>query len=431
MFKNTAGQEWVVYAFEDEGGTNPGNPVAADQANITATVRIDGASANTVDDTNPTVLAEGYYTFGITAAESNGDSIVIIPVSATANVIVIGVPGAVYTRTDTSGIEAKVDLAQLDLDIITGTAGALIDDGTGAGQIALTSGAIDTVTTTVTATNVTTVNGLGADVLTEAAIADNAFANEHFANGALTSVEITSVAGAAVTSIDAATLTAIEDEVWDSLQSAHVIADSMGILATEIAALQTDLDTLTAGVTLAAGAITAAATAADHIDLIWDELMAAHTTADTSGLLMNEWQDGGRLDLILDIIAADVVNVDGIAPAAVGANMGTVSSVTGNVDGNVTGSVGSNLELGPTEVLAQVNAALDTVIPELGVGAPAVTPTMRTAIILLYMALRCKLDVQTSGTDSLQIHKDDDVLICEKLITDAGGDYSEAKMISG
>lgn len=152
MFKNTAGQEWVVFAFEDEGGSNPGNPVAADQANITATVRIDGGSANTVDDANPTVLAGGYYTFGITAAESNGDSIVIIPVSGTSNVTVIGVPGAVYTRTDTSGIEAKIDLAQLDLDTITGTAGALIDDGTGAGQLALTGGAIDSVILVATTT---------------------------------------------------------------------------------------------------------------------------------------------------------------------------------------------------------------------------------------------------------------------------------------
>ena len=38
-------------------------------------------------------------------------------------------------------------IMQADLDTITGAAGALIDDGTGAGQIALTAGAIDTVTT--------------------------------------------------------------------------------------------------------------------------------------------------------------------------------------------------------------------------------------------------------------------------------------------
>lgn len=98
MFKNTASQQWVVFAFQDEGGSNPGEPVTADQANITANVRIDAGGANAVDDTNPTVLEDGYYSFGITAAESNGDSIVITPVSSTGNVNVIGVPGAVYTR---------------------------------------------------------------------------------------------------------------------------------------------------------------------------------------------------------------------------------------------------------------------------------------------------------------------------------------------
>jgi hypothetical protein len=128
MFKNTANQQWIVFAFQDEGGANPGEPITGDALNITANVRIDAGAANAVDDTNPTELEGGYYSFGITAAESNGDSIVISPVSATANVNVIGVPGAVWTRTDLSGVEAKIDTAQTDLDTITGAAGVIIDD---------------------------------------------------------------------------------------------------------------------------------------------------------------------------------------------------------------------------------------------------------------------------------------------------------------
>jgi hypothetical protein len=126
MFKNTASQKWVVFAFEDEGGTNPGEPVTGDAANITANLRLDGGAANAVDDVNPTELEDGYYIFDITAAESNGDCIVIAPVSATANVNVIGVPGVVYTTTDVSGIEAKIDTAQADLDIITDTDGVIL-----------------------------------------------------------------------------------------------------------------------------------------------------------------------------------------------------------------------------------------------------------------------------------------------------------------
>lgn len=48
-------------------------------------------------------------------------------------------------------------------------------------------------------------------------------------------------------------------------------------------------------------------------DAIWDELLAGHITADSAGLVLNEWQDAGRLDAILDTIAADVVNIDGAA----------------------------------------------------------------------------------------------------------------------
>lgn len=87
--------------------------------------------------------------------------------------------------------------------------------------------------------------------------------------------------------------------------------------------------------------------------------------------VLSDWINGGRLDLILDIIAADtttdipaliataqadldtITGADGVtlataqglyAPAKAGDNMGTVSSVTGNVDGStasVTGAVGS------------------------------------------------------------------------------------------
>ena len=97
MQKNVASQKWIVFAFQDDGGTNPGEPVTGDAANITANLRIDGGAANAVDDVNPTELEDGYYVFDITAAESNGDLILIAPASATANVNVIGVPGAIWT----------------------------------------------------------------------------------------------------------------------------------------------------------------------------------------------------------------------------------------------------------------------------------------------------------------------------------------------
>jgi hypothetical protein len=94
MLKNTSGQRWICFAF----GRTSGSPVTGDAANITANLRIDGGSTKPVDDTNPTELSNGYYYFDISDVETNGNMLLLIPVSATANVIVIGCPGALWTE---------------------------------------------------------------------------------------------------------------------------------------------------------------------------------------------------------------------------------------------------------------------------------------------------------------------------------------------
>ncbi len=92
---------------------------------------------------------------------------------------------------------------------------------------------------------------------------------------------------------DAANVTEISDAVWDEDQSGHVGANTFGVLATEIAALQTDLDTLTAGVTLTAGSV----------DAIWDEdVVAAHGTADTAGKKLNDAGSGASAATIADAV---------------------------------------------------------------------------------------------------------------------------------
>jgi len=89
-------------------------------------------------------------------------------------------------------------------------------------------------------------------------------------------------------------------------------------------------------------------------------------------------------------------------------------------------------EAAEADVLTQVNAALDTAIAELGVAQPAITPTLRTAVMLMYMALRNDLDVNTSDDpDKLKIKNDAGTVIAQKTLTDDGDDYNEAKMVSG
>ena len=104
------------------------------------------------------------------------------------------------------------------------------------------------------------------------------------------------------------------------------------------------------------------------------------------------------------------------------------------VDTDDIGVAGAGLSAIPwnaawdAEVESEVNDALDTAISELGVAAPAATPTIRTGLMLLYMALRNKSVVQTSGTDALEIYDNAGTIIAKKLLTDDGTDYTEAEM---
>lgn len=83
------------------------------------------------------------------------------------------------------------------------------------------------------------------------------------------------------------------------------------------------------------------------------------------------------------------------------------------------------------DLLVAVELGLDDAIPELSVGVPAATPSVRTALMLMYMGLRNTVDVSTSGTDVLLVKNDAGTTIAKKLLVDAAGDYTEAKMISG
>jgi len=141
MNLNTAGK-WIVFAYGLPDHATPGEPITGDAANITANIRIDGGAANAVDDTNPAELEDGYYIFDITAVESNGDLLLLAPASSTANVQVIAVPGAVYTRPanfNALGIAADGDISgNVDGSVASVT-----------GSVASVTGAVASVTAAV------------------------------------------------------------------------------------------------------------------------------------------------------------------------------------------------------------------------------------------------------------------------------------------
>lgn len=138
---------------------------------------------------------------------------------------------------------------------------------------------------------------------------------------------------------------------------------------------------------------------------------------------------------VIRAIHTDVTGLNGDAMR------GTDSALLASSDGSgltEAGGTGDQLSAIPwnaawdAEVESEVNDALDTAISELTQAAPSATPTLRTGLMLLYMALRNRLDVNTNGDpDVLNIYNNAGTVIAKKQLTDATNDYSEAEMESG
>lgn len=148
---------------------------------------------------------------------------------------------------------------------------------------------------------------------------------------------------------------------------------------------------------IAADAITAAKVAADvhaeAADAIWDEdIEAAHGTDATAGLLLR----------VLGAVISNRTN-----NATLDALLGVADSASNDV---------------PNQILAG-----DT-LAELTQAAPDAVPTLAKALMLMYMALRNKLDITTS---TMEIHNDAGTVITKKALTDDATTYSEAEAIAG
>lgn len=220
---------------------------------------------------------------------------------------------------------------------------------------------------------------------------------------------------AALNDINAAGVTAA---VWDATQSSHTGAGTFGEIASETAAILVDTSS-----TIPASL----ATIDNNVDAILldtQEIGVAGAGLTNLGGSGNNWNVGKT--------GYSLTPTTGLGNQT--ANItGSISSVTGNVDGNVTGSVGSNLELGPAEVNAEVSDVLKTdAISEMAQGAPTATPTFEEAVMYLYMALRNRLDVDTSGgTDYKEFYNDAGTVIWKKAVSDDGSTYTEAEGITG
>lgn len=295
MQKNTASQKWVVFAFQDEGGTNPGEPVTGDAANITANVRIDGGAANAVDDVNPTEMEDGYYIFDITAAESNGDLILIAPVSATANVNVIGVPGALYTTDVQNLVDAALVAQRLDHLAAVADSDDVVD-----GSI---------FAKLVSATNDWSTFVPGTDSL-------EAEATRTGVSGVLLSSSATSLQ--------------LVDDIWNELRSGHTTAGTFG---QGVASVQGNVTGSVGSVTGNVSGSTASVTGA--VGSVSGNVggSVASVTGAVGSVTGNV---GGSVASVTAQVTADVTAVNGVAASAANLEASVDTAASGTASGTPT-----------------------------------------------------------------------------------------------
>lgn len=465
------------FVNKDDGNTTEDGLAPIAQAAIKLSKNGQALTQKT-DATGATFDDDGYYNCELDATDTNteGNLVLIVHISATAlpvrhefNVLSKAAWDSLYANKDTGFMDVNVkavsedttaaDNLELACDNYSATRGlsgtalpAVASDGvnglvTGDGSVVFTAGignrpAVD-------------VEGLGGTVQSATDLKD--FADAGYDPGtnkvqgvvlvdglAADSVDSTSIADNAITAAKIAASAIGATQIGNNAITAGKIASnaitSAKIAAAAIGASQIGNNAITAG-KIADGAIDNAAFAAD----VGSTAYATNIMALAADKALVEQ----KLDHLVAQADADTPVNDSIIGklASTDGDWSNFSETTDSLqsirdkqtdieaDTGEIGTAGVGLtDLGgmsdamKAEILSEVNDALDTVIVELGIAAPAAEPTMRTGLMLLYMALRNKLIVQTSGTDALEIHRDDGTKICAGTITDAAGDMTRAEL---
>jgi len=408
----------VTFPIYDNDGDLVSSAAALDS-------EIDKDAGGFIDATNEAteVGASGIYKLLLTSTEANADIVTTITKTSTTDAKTA--VNVMYTAT-----RQLVDLA---FPTVSGRS----VDVTAGGEVGLdldnTSGALGT-------TNYDafflTAGLLSTDAITAAKIAADAIGASEIANGAIDAA--TFAAGA----IDA---TAIANAAIDAATFAAGAIDASAIASFAITAAKIGTDAITSD-KIAANAIGASEIADGAIDAgaIAADAITSAKIADFAILAINLGTDA----ITADKVAADAITSSELATSAVqeirdsilsdstpflGASIAAILTDTTEI-----GVAGAGLTAVPwnaawdAEVESEVNDALDTAIAELSQAIPTATPTVRTALMLLYMALRNRLDIDTTGaSDFKEIYNDAGTVITKKTLTDDGATYSEAEMIAG
>ncbi len=203
-------------------------------------------------------------------------------------------------------------------------------------------------------------------------------------SGALPDVNVEAMDAGSIAAgtIASGELTNIEDEIWDALKSAHVVANSFGdFLDIEVSSRSSHADPGSPPTVVAIA------------DAVWDEdVEAAHGGDASAGLLLR-------------VLGAVISNRS---------NNATLDALLG------VGDTASN-DL-PNQILDG-----DT-LAELTAGVPATNPTLSSFAMLLYMALNNELD--TSSTLK-EVKNAAGSVVAKATVSDTSGVFRKAKFVAG
>ncbi len=226
--------------------------------------------------------------------------------------------------------------------------------------------------------------------------------------------------------LDAATIAALADAVWDEARSGHVTAGSFGeyVLAdaTRLSGDSTAADNAEAffdgtGYAGTNNVIPTVTSVTNAVSADVTKISGDTTAADNAESFFDGTGYAGTNNVIPTVTAVSgavgsVTGAVGSVTGAVGSVTGAVGSVTGNVGGNVTGSVGSLAAQAKADVNAEVLDVLNVdTFAQPGQGTPAATNSIRAMVAYLFKAWRNR-STQTSSQYSL--YNDDATTIDHK-----------------
>lgn len=300
-----------------------------------------------------------------------------------------------------------------------------------------------TMNTITTVSAVTTVNGLAANTITATSIANDAITDAKVASDvtiASVTGSVGSVAGA-VASVTGAVGSVTGNVGGNVVGSVASVSGNVG--GNVVGNVNGSVGSVTAGgiaaTSFAAGAIDAAAIAADAIG---SSGLAASATAEIATAVRTEL--AAELAFLDASVNSRLATAGYTAPLSAAGTRTALGMTTDNLDtqltaiaddanripadpadaSDVAAAIAALNNISTSDVLTQVNAALNAAISELGVGVPAATPTLRTAVMLLYMALRNR--TTTTATEQT-IQNDAGTVITTMALSDDATTMTKAE----